>query len=126
MTPINNRLNTLVRRTAMTMLLFGLTACGNQEEAQAATVDIEVSISTNSHWGTLVFDIQAVTDHTVISNVVINRGNCRLPAGTTSELSRNVSLKFGETYTGYSNNCTVDNVKEIEITSSAGTFVYTF
>ncbi len=126
MTPINNRLNTLVRRTAMTMLLFGLTACGNQEEAQAATVDIEVSISTNSHWGTLVFDIQAVTDSTVISNVVINRGNCRLPAGTTSELSRNVSLKFGETYTGYSNNCTVDNVKEIEITSSAGTFVYTF
>ncbi|EHR6582423.1 hypothetical protein KUK75_001539 [Vibrio parahaemolyticus] len=126
MTPINNRLNTLVRRTAMTILLFGLTACGNQEEAQAATVDIEVSISTNSHWGTLVFDIQAVTDHTVISSVVINRGNCRLPAGTASELSRNVSLKFGETYTGYSNNCTVDNVKEIEITSSAGTFVYTF
>ncbi|WP_462056700.1 hypothetical protein ACTED4_00760 [Vibrio parahaemolyticus] len=126
MTPINNRLNTLVRRTAMTMLLFGLTACGNQEEVQAATVDIEVSISTNSHWGTLVFDIQAITDHTVISSVVINRGNCRLPASTASELSRNVSLQFGQTYTGYSNNCTVDSVKEIEVTSSAGIFVYTF
>ncbi|WP_462056961.1 hypothetical protein [Vibrio parahaemolyticus] len=126
MTPINNRLNTLVRRTAMTMLLFGLTACGDQEETQAATADIEVSISTNSHWGTLVFDLQAIADNTVISNVVINRGNCRLPAGTASELSRNVSLKFGQTYTGYSNNCTVDNVKEIEVTSSAGTFVYTF
>ncbi|HDI3142296.1 TPA: hypothetical protein PMB19_003392, partial [Vibrio cholerae] len=80
----------------------------------------------NPHWGTLVFDLQAITDNTVISNVVINRGNCRLPAGTASELSRNVSLKFGQTYTGYSNNCTVDNVKEIEVTSSAGTFVYTF
>ncbi|NWK16851.1 hypothetical protein HX771_12050 [Vibrio parahaemolyticus] len=119
-------INTLLRYAAMSVLFIGLTACDNQEEAQAAAVDIEVSISTNPHWGTLVFDIQAVTDHTVISSVVINRGNCRLSAGTASELSRNVSLKFGQTYTGYSNNCTVDSVKEIEVTSSAGTFVYTF
>ncbi|MGB6291341.1 MAG: hypothetical protein WBF78_00225 [Vibrio anguillarum] len=117
--------NTLLRYTSMTILFIGLTACGDQEETQAATADIEVSISTNSHWETLVFDLQAITDNTVISNVVINRGNCRLPAGTASELSRNVSLKFGQTYTGYSN-CTVDSVKEIEVTSSAGTFVYTF
>ncbi|ENM3915417.1 hypothetical protein DDN50_003160, partial [Vibrio cholerae] len=61
-----------------------------------------------------------------ISDVVINRGNCRLPAGTASELSRNVSLQLGKTYTGYSNNCTLESVKEIEVTSSAGTFVYTF
>ncbi|AEH33840.1 hypothetical protein DEB41_10550 [Vibrio anguillarum] len=119
-------INTLLRYAAMSVLFIGLTACGDQEETQAATADIEVSISTNSHWGTLVFDLQAITDSTVISNVVINRGNCRLPAGTASELSRNVSLKFGQTYTGYSNNCTVDSVKEIEVTSSAGTFVYTF
>ena len=119
-------INTLLRYSAMTILFIGLTACGDQAETQAATADIEVSISTNSHWGTLVFDLQAITDNTAISNVVINRGNCRLPAGTTSELSRNVSLKFGQTYTVYSNNCTVDNVKEIEVTSTAGTFVYTF
>ncbi|EHH0849417.1 hypothetical protein V4T56_002976 [Vibrio vulnificus] len=118
--------NTLLQYTAMTILFIGLTACSEQEEAQTITADIEVSISTNSHWGTLVFDLQAITDSTVISNVVINRGNCRLPASTASELSRNVSLKFGQTYTGYSNNCTVDSVKEIEVTSSAGTFVYNF
>ncbi|ENO1848381.1 hypothetical protein ACA874_001955 [Vibrio vulnificus] len=123
-------INTQLRYAAMSILFIGLTACGDQAETQAetqaATADIEVSISTNSHWGTLVFDLQAIADNTVISNVVINRGNCRLPAGTASELSRNVSLKFGQTYTGYSNNCTVDSVKEIEVTSSAGTFVYTF
>lgn len=119
-------MNTLIRTIMMSMLLLGVTACNEQEEAQTVTADIEVSISTNPHWGTLVFDIQAITDSTAITGVVINRGNCRLPAGTTSELSRNVSLKFGETYTGYSNNCTVDSVKEIEVTSSAGTFVYTF
>ncbi|MBU5877001.1 hypothetical protein JVW17_19960, partial [Vibrio cholerae O1] len=87
--------NTLLRYAAMSILFIGLTACGDQEETQAATADIEVSISTNPHWGTLVFDLQAITDNTVISDVVINRGNCRLPAGTTSELSRNVSLQFG-------------------------------
>ncbi|MCG9598652.1 hypothetical protein L1D15_18225 [Vibrio sp. Isolate25] len=119
-------MNTLTRTIMLSVLILGVTACSEQEEAQTVTADIEVSISTNQHWGTLVFDIQAVTDSTVISNVIINRGNCRLPAGTASELSRNVSLKFGETYTGYSNNCTVDSVKEIEVTSNAGTFVYTF
>ena len=118
--------NTLFQYTAMSILFIGLTACGDQAETQAATADIEVSISTNSHWGSLVFDLQAITNNTIITDVVINRGNCRIPAGTASELSRNVSLKFGETYTGYSNNCTVDNVKEIEVTSTAGTFIYTF
>jgi len=107
-------------------LFIGVTGCTEQEESPEAAADIEVSISTNSHWGSLVFNLQAITNNTVITDVVINRGNCRIPAGTASELSRNVSLKFGETYTGYSNNCTVDNVKEIEVTSTAGTFVYTF
>ncbi|KFI13551.1 hypothetical protein F0223_10620 [Vibrio coralliilyticus] len=119
-------MNTLIQTMMMIVLSLGVAACSEQETVQTVTADIEVSISTNPHWGTLTFDIQATTDSTVITNVTVNRGNCRLPAGTASELSRNVSLKFGETYTGYSNNCTVDSVKEIEITSSAGTFVYTF
>ncbi|AIW17787.1 hypothetical protein F0267_16625 [Vibrio coralliilyticus] len=119
-------MNPPIRTIVITLILLGVTACSEQEEAQTITADIEVSISTNPHWGTLTFDIQAITDSTVISNVIVNRGNCRLPAGTSSELSRNVSLQFGETYTGYSNNCTVDSVKEIEVTSSAGTFVYNF
>ena len=119
-------MNTLIRTILMTLLLFSITACSEQEPVQTVTADIEVSISTNPHWGTLVFDIQAITDSTVISNVIVNRGNCSLPAGTASEISRNVSLKFGETYTGYSNSCTVDSVKEIEVTSSAGTFIYAF
>jgi len=41
----------------MSVLLIGLTACGDQEETQAAMADIEVSISTNPHWGTLVFEV---------------------------------------------------------------------
>lgn len=42
--------NTLLRYAAMSILFIGLTACGDQEETQAATADIEVSISTNPHW----------------------------------------------------------------------------
>ena len=126
MTKIKYRLNQPVRYAVTMALFIGATGCTEQEESPEAVADIEVSISTNSHWGSLVFDLQAITNNTVITDVVINRGNCRIPAGTASELSRNVSLKFGETYTGYSNNCTVDNVKEIEVTSTAGTFVYTF
>ncbi|MEZ8105843.1 hypothetical protein [Vibrio cortegadensis] len=126
MTKLKHRLNQSVRYAITIALLIGATGCTEQEESPEAVADIEVSISTNSHWGSLVFDLQAITNNTVITDVVINRGNCRIPAGTASELSRNVSLKFGETYTGYSNNCTVDNVKEIEVTSTAGTFIYTF
>ncbi|CAK1803831.1 Lipoprotein [Vibrio crassostreae] len=126
MTKLKHRLNQSVRYAVTMALFIGSTGCTEQEESPEAVADIEVSISTNSHWGSLVFDLQAITNNTVITDVVINRGNCRIPAGTASELSRNVSLKFGETYTGYSNNCTVDNVKEIEVTSTAGTFVYTF
>lgn len=126
MTKLKHRLNQSVRYAVTMALLIGATGCTEQEESPEALADIEVSISTNSHWGSLVFDLQAITNNTIITDVVINRGNCRIPAGTASELSRNVSLKFGETYTGYSNNCTVDNVKEIEVTSTAGTFIYTF
>lgn len=111
---------------ALAIMAIGIMGCSEQEAKAQPTADIEISIGTNPHWGSLMFDIQAITDSTVITNVTINRGNCKLPVGTAAEISRTVSLKFGETYTGFSNNCKVDNVKEIEVTSSVGTFVYSF
>ncbi len=42
--------NILLRYAAMSILFIGLTACGDHSETQAATADIDVSISTNSHW----------------------------------------------------------------------------
>ncbi len=67
-------MNTLIRTITMSVLVLGVTACSEQEEAQAVNADIEVSISTNPHWGTLTFDIQAIADSTVISNVIVNVG----------------------------------------------------
>ncbi|MFA0015478.1 hypothetical protein AB4391_19330 [Vibrio lentus] len=84
MTKLKHRLNQSVRYAVTMALFIGATGCTEQEESPEAVADIEVSISTNSHWGSLVFDLQAITNNTV------------------------------------------DNVKEIEVTSTAGTFVYTF
>ncbi|WP_425605585.1 hypothetical protein [Photobacterium damselae] len=126
MIQVHRKIDFSTRYLIIMSLLIGVTACTEQDETQQSSPDIEVSISTNSYWGSLVFDLQAITDNTTITDVVINRGNCHIPAGTAAELSRHIPLKFGQTYTGYSNNCTVDDVKEISVTSSAGTFVFTF
>jgi len=88
--------------------------------------DVDVSIRTNSHWGTLVYNIQATTEDVVISDVSVNRGNCTIPPGTAAELKRQVNLKFGQEWRGYSHNCKVDNVKEVTVTTSRGTFTFNF
>ncbi|MGF1828914.1 hypothetical protein L4D04_06910 [Photobacterium angustum] len=126
MIQLTRQINLVTRYLIVMSLLVGVTACKGQDEPQQPLPDIEVSISTNSNYGSLVFSLQAIADDTTITDVVINRGNCRIPAGTAAELSRHVSLKFGKTFRGYSNNCTVNDVKEITVTSSAGTFAFTF
>lgn len=88
--------------------------------------DIEVSIGTNQHHGTLVFDIQAIADRVTIWAVTINRGNCALPVGTSSEINRTVQLKFGQPYRGYSNNCRMQDIREIEVITENGKFLFNF
>jgi uncharacterized protein YcfL len=88
--------------------------------------DVAVTIEANQYWGTLVFDIQAAADDAVIKKVTVNKGNCSLPEGTATDISRTVHLKFGQTYRGYSNDCKMQNVREIEVTTEKGEFVFTF
>lgn len=96
-----------------------LTAC-------FAEPDVEVSINPNPFWGTLAFDVRAVSDKTTIKKVVINRGGCVLPAGTATDIVNGVRLEFGQKYTGYSNNCSVNDVKEVEVTTDKGEFTFEF
>lgn len=96
------------------------------ESALFSSPDIEITISSNPYYGTLMFKIQAIEDSVVVRNVVINRGNCILAEGTAAEINRDVFLFFGEFYQGYSNNCGVDNVREIQITTGIGGFTFTF
>lgn len=126
MIQLTRQMNLSTRYLIIISLFIGVTACKDQDEPQQSPPDIEVSISTDPYWGGLVFSLQAIADDTTITDVVINRGNCRIPAGTAAKLSRHVSLKFGKTFRGSSNNCTADDVKEITVTSSAGTFAFTF
>lgn len=90
-----------------------------------ASPDVEVSISTNPYWGTLVFDIQAIQDTAKITEVTLNRGNCKLPAGTAADIRRGVNLGYGRTYRGYGN-CTAENIKEIDVTTERGKFTFYF
>ena len=56
-------MNTLIRTILMTLLLFSITACSEQEPVQTVTADIEVSISTNPHWGTLAVSYTHLRAH---------------------------------------------------------------
>ncbi|MGB6007772.1 hypothetical protein [Castellaniella sp.] len=88
--------------------------------------NVEVSIQPNRSWGNLAFFIQATSDDVVVKNVIINRGNCNLPPGTAKDIERTVKLKFGQSYQGFSINCKVDDVKEIEVETDVGEFVFSF
>lgn len=90
-----------------------------------ASPDVEVSISTNPYWGTLAFDIQATQDTAKITEVTLNRGNCKLPAGTAADIRRGINLGYGRTYRGYGH-CTADNIKEIDVTTERGKFTFYF
>jgi hypothetical protein len=88
--------------------------------------DVAVSIGANQFHGTLTFDIQSITDKATIWKVSVNRGNCSLPEGTAADIEKTVTLGFGQTYRGYSNNCKMQNVREIEVTTENGRFVFNF
>lgn len=97
-----------------------LPACGSGK------ADVSVTLQPNQYWGTLVYAIQAETDEVVISDVVVNRGNCKVPPGTAAELERKVTLKFGQTWRGFSPDCRVGDVKEVVVTTGRGSFAFSF
>ena len=84
-----------IKKIAIGIAIVLLTGCSSEP-------NIEVSIQTNQHWGSLVFVIQSIADDVVVSNVVVNRGSCALPRGTTKDIEREIELSFGESYRGYS------------------------
>lgn len=110
----------LVALAVFASVAAALPACSSSKS------DVEVSLQTNPHWGTLMYNIQANTDDVVISEVVVNRGNCSVPPGTAAELERTVKLKFGQAWRGYSPNCQVANVKEVRVTTGRGSFTFSF
>lgn len=88
--------------------------------------DVAVSIGANQFYGTLTFDIQSTADKATIWKVSVNRGNCTLPEGTAADIEKTVTLGFGQIYRGYSNDCKMQNVREIEVTTENGRFVFNF
>lgn len=109
----------LKEKSAILLIAFSLLGCSSEP-------NVEISIQTNQHWGTLVFNVQAISDEVIIEDVIINRGNCMLAPGTATDIERTVNLRFGESYRGYSPYCTVNDVREIELATNSGTFNFSF
>lgn len=86
----------------------------------------ELKLSRNQYYGTIVFKIQAVENNVKVHNVVINRGNCKIAPGTQAELDRGLTLKFGETYMGFSNNCTPADAKEVVVEAGPGKWTFKY
>lgn len=111
--------NNILKMFSLALSSLLLAACSSDP-------DVAVTIEANQYWGTLAFDIQAATDDAIIKKVTVNKGNCSLPEGTAADISRTIHLKFGQTYRGYSNDCKMENVREIEVTTERGEFVFKF
>lgn len=93
----------------------------------AAKPDVTVTLHRHERYAHMMhITVQSVADSTVIKDMKVNRGNCPLVENTVNALNRTVPLKFGENWTGYPKSCTFDNVKEVEVTTSNGTFSFGF
>lgn len=89
--------------------------------------DIEVSIHRNELYAHMMFiKMQATADTVTIKDVNVNRGNCQLVDNSINRLAETVTLKFGEHWTAYPRDCSIDKVKEVEVTTDKGTFAYSF
>lgn len=125
-TVLPNRQGERVLRTRLVAVAVLAGVAALLPGCSASQSDVTVSLQTNPHWGTLMYNIQSSTDDVVISEVVVNRGNCTVPPGTAAELGRTVKLKFGQSWRGYSPDCKVGDVKEVTVTTGRGTFTFGF
>ena len=90
--------------------------------------DIEVSISPDLYQNA-IFDIQAIGENVVVKDVSVNRGNCELHPAVVKRLAETIEIKLGEHFRGgtrVQNSCRFDSVKEVEVTTNAGAFTFSF
>lgn len=90
----------------------------------SAKPDVEVTMGANA-LNTTAFNIQAIGDEVTVKNIVINRGNCRLAYGTDKEMEKEITIFLHQIYRGYSS-CSAGEIKEIEVTTDSGIFLFTF
>lgn len=117
---ISTRLKRIFKLWGIGAITLLISACSVPVE------DVEIWIETNTYWGSLIVGVQAITDDVVIKEIIINRGNCTLPAGTQADLDGTVELSFGRSYRAYSHNCTVRDVVEVEIVTNNGRSLFEF
>ena len=108
----------LVGVALATLVAFSLTACGGE----TPSVEVEKYQEWNQY--SLQYNafirVRAVEDVVVVKNVVVNRGNMKLPYGF-----KQMTLNFGQSSTmrvwGDMN-----AIKEVQVTTDKGTWTFNF
>lgn len=115
----------LHKRLQACALLLGLAAV--MPACSVAEPDVDVSLHRHELYAHMMnIRIQAVADQAVIRDVKVNRGNCPLVENSIAALNQAVTLSFGEQWRAYPKSCSIDKVKEVEVTTGNGTFTFNF
>ncbi|MCD1589016.1 hypothetical protein K7H09_23740 [Halomonas sp. IOP_14] len=91
------------------------------ERLQAlASLSSDVEVGWKSNGVTTWLEITAIEDRVVLRDIVVNRGNCR-----STEANPTIRYDFGDK-ARVSIGCSVDALREVEVTTNRGTFVFNF
>lgn len=111
-----------IRTVAFVLLAVTTSSCSEE----MASSGVKVSLKPSSR-GNAYISIQAINDKvTVRGNVVVNRWNCLVSSLPSINGTKEVTIRFGETFDLNVIDCEFDNIKEVEVTTNSGTFVFTF
>jgi hypothetical protein len=110
------------------MAVLSLLGCSDPELDR----DIEVKVQPNP-FDSKSFSIDILVrpvgsgqliDGTIIKNIIVNGGNCELSSGTVNELKEAKKIKPGHYFYASGKSCTANEVREMKITTSSGTFTF--
>lgn len=88
----------------------------------SAKPNVEVSVEPGPNKYVVSFYVRAKADEVTVKSVTINRGNCALSDSTQDST---IKLKFGQSFQGWGI-CNLHDVKEIEVSTDAGAFTFSF
>lgn len=83
--------------------------------------DTPFDVKMHTDRGVLVIQLEAVTDHVVLKDFKVNRGNCKSKLGGVYPLP--LTFKFGQGVKIFEYSC---NVKEVMLTTDQGDYTYSF
>lgn len=85
-----------------------------------ASLDPDIDVGWRSNGMTNWLEITAIEDRVVLNDVNVNRGNCR-----SGQVDSAIRYDFGDK-ARVSLGCSIDSLREVEVTTNRGTFTFNF